>query len=106
MDQLNKNPELFKGNFYTQNYIDQVAKTQSTSKTSFKYLDNPYKKQENDERDFQLRVQQFLQKGILDQANYNLDVEKLNIERIKAEKSGESDSSKSSGLLRGGMTDN
>lgn len=51
-ENISKNPEGFKSSFYTQNYLDQSANALSSSNTSFKYVDNPYRKQANWQEDF------------------------------------------------------
>lgn len=86
MESLNLNPTAFKGQFYTRNYLEQVGNTFSTSKASFKIVDNPYQKQVNANREFDLKVREFNNKTTLDNAKLALEAERLAIEKFKAEK--------------------
>lgn len=92
MENLNANPEAYKGNFYSRNYLEQVGNAFSTSKKSFKYLDNPYQKQVNEDREFDLKYKAFIEKGIIDRA-------RLDIDRDKADKTADKEAKESAGLI-------
>lgn len=83
---LSKDPESFKASFYSRNFLEQTSNALSSSNTSYKYLTNPYRQQQNWQEDFNQKAAKAVTDAIEWQMDYKLKVKELEIKEKAAKK--------------------
>jgi hypothetical protein len=82
---INNNLEGYKGQMYTQNWLNKFGDGYAYAQNSLTYKENPYFMAAERRREKDIKFKEFMAKHELDVLQYGLDVEKLGIEREKLE---------------------
>ena len=85
IDSIDKDPEGYKGGLYSQNWLSKFSEGYSYAQHSLSYADNPGFKNAQLEKENNLKFEEFQENKKLDYAKLGIELDKLEVEKYKAD---------------------